>query len=211
VIVRALPTVTVPSTASPQGRALRAELCLPRTLGHRRFAVGYLAVPADGYDRGRDRQALRTNAHHAIAGGTSVHELTSVEERRSRFDDILAPTHDPRERDRWLGWVCSQSNPRCFAAVSADGVTLAVAAVTVDGQWARLTLVLTNRERPDSSDARYLLHKALIDELAAAGVRHLLSESLFAVPGGVRYFWHLLGFRAVNVRVTVARSELAVS
>lgn len=204
-LVRRLPTVVMPISASPQGRGLRGALSVRRISGHRRFGLCYLPLGGDDYLAGRSRQALRTNLRRATDEGSIVLELPPGEERQRRFDEVLAPGHDDQARNHWLQTIAGDLDPRCFAAVAADGVTLAVAATTVDGPWAHQFLFLRNPTRSDASTSRYLLQYAVVKNLAATGVEHLLTDSAILVTQGVRYFEHLMGFQPVNLRLVDAR------
>jgi hypothetical protein len=204
-VVSRLPWLSVTLSNDQSGATVREMLASPRD-GSRQIAMAVLDLPESGatYPVGRPRQALRTNARRAATAGVVCHDLPAAHERRRHFAEMLARDDAARFGPNWLEEGAVSRVLRCYAATTADGKTLAVAAVVVDGEWAVLTCFLRHPDRAEAGDARYLLQDHLVDDLAGVGVRHLAVDSALRVSAGLRYFQHLVGFRPVNLHVDQA-------
>jgi hypothetical protein len=181
--LRSLPQTTVRLTDEPTGLVIAEHLSLTRWgIPRFRLAQGVLHLPADlaSYLRGRRRQAVRTNIHHARDLGIEC-QSTSVADWTRPGDELTRSA----SVEHWWATGC-------------DGATIGEAWVTVDDECALLHSLVC-RERA----ARWLLHTAIVERLCAAGCRVLLTNS-FDVPlmaPGVQYFQRLLGYSVARVRL----------
>ncbi len=178
--------LTVRLSDSPAGRLISEHLAHARHFGVPRYqlAQGILEIPGDfaTYTRGRHRQALRTNLHRAREAGY-----------RCRFKEV----QDWSATD---GRLRSTAQAEYWEAVDPAGATVAWAWLVVDADCALLYTLMAS-----APYARWLLHTAIVERLAAAG-RPLLvtrSEDVPFMPAGDQHFQHLLGYTIARLRPRV--------
>ncbi|MGI9184081.1 MAG: hypothetical protein ACR2GZ_03820 [Solirubrobacteraceae bacterium] len=126
---------------------------------------------------------------------TARKERTSDRQERRRLRLIGRPFGSGRPGDEAAGWF-SHADDEWWAAVSPDGVSLALASICVDKEWALLR-ALISVEYP----ARYLLHLRLVEELAGRGLRFLWTAAPNAMlqARGLQFFQYMLGYEIVNL------------
>jgi hypothetical protein len=205
--VRSLPVLHVQVSDTPAGRGIAGALSGRRGLVPATMAAAVLELPAEpeAYLIGRSKQAVRTGLNHARREGLTVVRVTDDAERRARALELL-------DGDIGAEFVCPlkvwAADPRdeSWFAVDAQGKTLAVAVLTVDGPTARLNALISASGNV-RSPARYLLSAHVFMDLTRAGVSHVILEgSLFLSPG-LLHFQRLLGFRPMNIRLTRAEGR----
>jgi hypothetical protein len=177
-------------------------LLAPRTSA---VAAGVLAIPEDPerYLVGKRMQSARTAVRRAGGLGLVYGEADTPDEAMQHLRDVVDQRGD-EWRDDALGYsamLIARRLARVVYVIDPDGVTLAVALVVVDRSWASLHLCISLPDKR-SSDARYLLHVGLVQQLARESVRHLVaSESLLELTPGTRIFQRRIGFAPMNLRV----------
>ncbi len=185
-VLARLPHLTLTPSTSPGGRAI-ADYLRSRRYGVpvNRLAQTVLPIPptVEDYLRGRRRQAVRTNIRRAREAGVTCRPL--------RIGDECALLGVPVE-------LISHPGDAWWGAFDARGRTLALAIVSLDGEWAML-----NALKSRSHLARYLLHTEIVSFLAASGVRRLLVNggAGLVLDDGLRYFQRRLGYEVVHVRL----------
>lgn len=207
--VRGLPRLDASPSGSPGGREVRDVLATRVSYGvpARLLGTAVLEVPADpaAYTQGRRAQTLRRKLRAAEKQGLRTRPVTDEEERRALVAaaDRAEQAHaDPAYRvpdpdnddllrhDVWL------------VAEDRDGRALLLAVAPRDGEFATLRYFRTLGSGEAFSDARYLATVALVEALAAHGVRYLLDT---ATPpeqtNGLRQFQRMVGFRYAQVRL----------
>lgn len=164
-----------------------------------------LQLPEDRvhYQRGRSRQALRTNVHHAEALGVVCRELTDVTAKNAALDELLRGLGRPEtaaER-RYLEQAIGLETDRqpVHVAVDAAGDVVALAVVELDMRCARLVF-LHAVAGPVGAPARYALSLHLINALIDEHVGLLLVGGTVRLSPGLQYFQQRLGFEIFNVR-----------
>jgi hypothetical protein len=207
--VRTLPVLRARPSDSPGGRAVRRVLATRATYGvpARLLGSAVLQVPADADDYllGRRAQTLRRKIRAAERRGLKVRLIEDQGEQQELLDmanraerehpdpayRVPAPDNDDLlDHDLWL----TVDDP--------DGRPLLLAVAPYDGEFATLRYFRTLGSGDAHSDARYLASSALVAELAARGVRHLLDT---ATPpeqtNGLRHFQRMVGFRYARVKL----------
>ena len=191
---RQLPSIEIPLTYSPAGRAIRQHLSI-REHGRRRYgrAQGVLSLPEDPADylRGRRRQAIRTNLGHAARAGLETYSC-SIDNWAPGSDDIRSGHLTPAPAERWM-------------VLDAEGAIVADSIVSIDAEVALLQgLVLVTAEAKNYS--RWLLHTAIVERLCGE-CRILLtnSEDSYRLSAGAQHFQRLLGYEVMSLRLTRAR------
>lgn len=190
-----------------EGRALRTALERPSRLGrtiiHSATAVLVLPERASDYALGSSKQTLRRKVRKAQAAGVRWAEVDDPAERRR-----LVELAERQERTHPLEQYRRDDPDNSFlldyrlwlAAYAADGRPLHLSVTPVDGEWASLTYFRTLGSGQQQSDARYLVHQALVERLVERGVRYLVDVSSPAhLSNGCRHFQRMLGFRIVRV------------
>jgi hypothetical protein len=182
-----LPRLPVELSSSAQGQRIAGHLRRRKWgIPKNRIAQSVLPLPptVEEYLRGRPRHALRTNLRKARAEGMTCQRLDSVAERRSILDRLQAETAIYPDDEWW-------------AALDSSGEPIGAAAVTIDVQWAMLTMLVTR-----APGCGWLLHSELVETLCRAGVRHVSTHPLGALPlaPNLQYFQRVLGYRVVNLR-----------
>ena len=179
-----LPRLRVPLSENPSGAFIEEHLALTR-LGVPRFRIaqGVLQIPHESstYLRGRRRQAVRTNNRRALESGISCACVTVA-----GWAPSDRATDSSTEAERWT-------------ASDSRGATVAEAWLVVDDDCALLYSLTSN-----TSNARWMLHTAIVERLALADCPLLLTNS-FDVPlltDGQQHFQHLLGYTIARIRTT---------
>lgn len=206
-----LPWLEVRLTGSASGRAIRGYLNeRSRGIYHRRVAQGVLSIPPHpgDYLRGRSRQAVRTNLHRAARAGLQAREIRRTAERR-KIVEVWA--RDASGAEYWAPKLLARAGDRFWTATDGDGRLVGLLAATVDEDWAMLHALLCIR-----SEARYLLHTALVTHLCEQRVSHLFATdgNALLMPPGLQYFQRLLGYDVAHLhpqgesRLTGPRRQL---
>lgn len=120
--------------------------------------------------------------------------LERARHRERNHGDPVYRVADPRNDDLLDHdlWVVAQD---------CNGEPLTLAVIAVDGEFAVLRYFRTLGAGDDHSLSRYPAHWALVEVLAANGVRWLLDPNPPAAQtNGVRLFQRILGFRHVRIR-----------
>ncbi|MDX6665421.1 MAG: hypothetical protein QOG68_1627 [Solirubrobacteraceae bacterium] len=183
--LRSLPRLTMALDGSPAAQRLHRDLLSGRVVapGWRLAQAVQQIPPQEGaYLRGRHRQALRTNAHHAHEAGW-------------RYDVAVPGTT--------LGDKAAAIGPRgdlAVAAISPAGEVGVLGVCLLSGRWAGLTFF---RNVGGPTPARYGLHAYLVEQLRRRWITHLHGGSALG-SRGLRYYQERLGFEAVNLRLVVA-------
>lgn len=176
--------------------------------GRRAQAVLELPSSAEEYVAGGHRQALRTNIARSQRSGVTTRVTASYEEWVSAASAVLAQRRDGRRVAEALVADGPHGRLRLLDASNPGGEPVAVAAVALVGDAALLVTLLSVPGHPLASDARYLIHSALVADLIALGQRHLVVGSALRQPSGIQYFQHLLGYRPANLRPRPRRAVL---
>jgi hypothetical protein len=217
--IRSLPRLPVPCSDSPAGRDLTFKLrkgvgpLRPRT-----HAVAVLDIPqeAGAYRTGRSRRSMRYNIAKAVADGVSCVTLAGPDEVQRRFAEIVVDGWgvDPSSRKyrRWQHEIDNAPHALYLAAVDAEDSALVFSKIILSDDHARLhTFIQKNRDiaQGDSGPSRFLLAEYMVESLRVAGVRHMIVDSIIALPRGLRYFQQLLGYSVYNIDL-VRSSESGV-
>jgi hypothetical protein len=207
--VRGLPAVEARPSDTAGGREVRRILAARASYGvpARLLGTAILAIPADpdDYLLGRHAQTLRRKIRSAERRGLKVRRVEDDAERRelvaianrserSHADPayrVSTPRNDDLlDHDVWL----TVDDP--------DDRQLLLVVAPYDGGFATLRYFRTLGSSDAHSDARYLATSALVAELAARGVRHLLDTATPAEQTiGLRHFQRMVGFRYARVRL----------
>jgi hypothetical protein len=185
---------------------LRCALRLPRV----RFGQAVLTLPAtiEEYQRGRHRQAVRTNCTRARALGMEVREVPGEGVGPRLIGEIMFGSAEAC--DEYLASLkggaagAPTKGLRTLAVYAATGEVLGAAAYYRAGPYARLEAIKCTAA-PEASVARYLLHTTLVEELIADGATMLFADSGISVTPGLHYMHQRLGYEVVNVRIRTAR------
>jgi hypothetical protein len=183
-----LPSVRVRVTESPTGRMIEEHFSI-RERGRWRFrgAQGVLPLPADPseYLRGRRRQAVRTNVGHARGSGLTV-ETEFVADWEPGTDDSRVAYITPGPVERWN-------------VMKPDGEVVAQAILSVDDDAALLHGLVTIA---DSTNARWLLHTAIVERLCGScSVLLTNSDDAYLMGAGTQHFQRLLGYGIARPRL----------
>jgi hypothetical protein len=207
---RSLPVVDLPIGPGAHGTEVASAFGGPvRFSPQDRGPVAVLQVPGTLAEHlaGRPRQALRTNVSRARTAGISYRTVTADDERRAAVRAVAGLRHqDPGAmiRDRGDGDAPS----RMLVATTADGESVGLAEVVVDGTSAALTTLVTAPDSPAGPALRYLLHLAVVEDLVGEGVELLVvSGSMLLTPAGTRYFQRRTGFVPARVRLVRDQSS----
>ena len=167
-------------------------------------------VTAPQYQRGRSRQALRTNVRHAEALGITCHQLPAAAERSAALDQLLRDLGGSDSDRSYLELVIGLEPTRqeFHAAVDTSGHVIALAALDVDVRCARLVF-LRSVGGPAGGPARYALFRHVIDALIDRQVSFLLVGGAVRLAPGLQYFQQRLGFEIFNVRPVAAQDATA--
>lgn len=207
--VQALRRVPAILSDSVEGLALRSYL-RRRVLGLLSLAtIGacVLPVPADPaeYSEGRHRQTLRRKARAAERAGVTCRRVDDPGERRALvrlLDEVLPTKSDQRYRQHGTDHSFLLHRALWTAAYDGDGRPLVVAVTPFDGEWAVLEAFISLGETRQNSDARYLLTRAVVEQLSVVGVRYLVdTASPYELTNGLRHFQRMVGFRIARGRV----------
>jgi hypothetical protein len=169
--------------------------------------IGVLEVPerAEDYVVGSSKQTLRRKIRAAERAGITFRSVDDPDERRSfvelarqaemvhsdeTYRNAVPAVDDLMDYDLWL------------AAFSRDGRPLLLSVTPTDGEWALLRYFRTFGQGDEYSDSRYLMSRALVEALAARGVRYLLDTYRpLRLPNGLRHYQRMVGFRISRARV----------
>jgi hypothetical protein len=181
-----LPRVAVRPTASRSGEMIREHFAI-RQDGHHRYrrAQGVLTLPAEfpQYLRGRHRQAVRTNVGRAKKAGLTVFSF-ALDSWMPGADDSRLPHIAPGPVERWL-------------VLDAEGQIVADSIVSIDEQVALLHGLVSS-----TSDARWLLHTAIVERLCGCcEVLLTNSDDAYLMGPGNQHFQRLLGYRVSRLRI----------
>jgi hypothetical protein len=181
-----LPSIRIRLTASPAGRMIGEHLAI-RERGHWKYrrAQGVLLVPADfsQYLRGRHRQAVRTNLTHARSAGLTIESCT-VDNWAPGQGDVRAAHIAPAPIEKWM-------------VLDPNGEMVADSILSVDEDVALLHGLVSS-----SSDARWLLHTAIVERLCGrCSVLLLNSDDAYLMSTGNQHFQRLLGYRIARLRL----------
>lgn len=206
---RQLPTLLVSPSDTVEGRAVRREL----SRGARRLRTplhnvsGAIAIPDafSVYEEGPSKQTLRRKVRAAQKRGITWEVVTDPALRRRLVDVADAYERgNPRERYR----ASSPSNDDLLGydlwllARTANGEPLLLSVTPIDDGVAALRYFRTLSSSPESSDARYLMTWALVGELAARRVHHLVDTTIsMHLSHGLRHFQRMVGFRLLRLEV----------
>jgi hypothetical protein len=203
-LLRRLPLVLLQLTATPVGNLLFDRW---HTQSWRRAAShAVLTMPAtpQAYMRGRRRQAVRTNLHHAAALNLVCRRVDPDWEwikegvASEPFNDLVSQVDDG---------VHDQGFVQSWAVFDASNDELGRAVVVVDELTAVLLLLAGPPDLAVAHQTRYLLHTTLVRDLIEQGVRHLVVESILGAPAGHKYFAARLGYRACRMKVEQVSSR----
>jgi hypothetical protein len=206
--IRRLPDHDASIADTPTGRALVATMTCrgPLQIPLGRMGVAVLEVPADPaeYRTGASKQTLRRKVRLAERSGVTWRPVDDPAERAAllQLADAAEAAHaDEQYRvpqpdngdllgiDLWL------------VAYSADGRPLLLSVTPTSGEWGHLRYFRTLGSGQEYSDSRYLMTQALVDTLAARGVRHVV-DGVHPVDlsNGLRHFQRMVGWRLARVR-----------
>lgn len=193
-LLGSVPCLRVAPSAAPSGEAIRRHLLtrrpwLPPTY---RVAQGVLLLPAtpEEYRRGRSRQAMRTNVHHAESLGLSCSRLESGGDReRLRPSPFFLPPGR-------LEMLEERPDRDCWIVTDADGAPVGIGVVSVDTDVAMLWYLVTTNH-----PARWLLNLCITECLIAEGVSLLLVDDghVLQMKPSTRYLQMLLGYRIAHL------------
>jgi hypothetical protein len=207
-LVRNLPVVDIELSESSAGAMIRSRLGGKLPGRQMRVARAALQLPDDRatYLRGRPRQAVRTNLRHAESEGIVCRTLSTPAEQEAAMRDFFS---SGRFTDADRVYVTekldvSPGEQEFYVAEDADGHTLAIAAVAVDGKCALLVFHHSG-DGELTFKARYALSVHMISSLIERKVQVLLVGGTLTLEPGLRYFQQRLGFIPVNVRIASAR------
>jgi hypothetical protein len=191
--VRSVPTLTLDGV--PRDDEIREFFGTRRWGIPVRLGVGVLVLPDDPRDylRGRARQAVRYNCNRARERGWSYIAPIDGPERIRRIDTLLEARGAPPVYRRWLLRRVLDGQGEFRFVEDEHGGPVALGVFTVAGTVARLHWMISDG-REARSAARYLLSAELAAELAARGVKHLLTDSVLFMTSGTRYFQRRLGY-----------------
>lgn len=196
-LMACLPCLAVSPSSAPSGEAIRRQLLtrrrwLPPTY---RVAQGVLVLPAtsEEYRRGRSRQAMRTNVHHAESLGLSCRRVTAAGERET-FS--RSPFFGPPGR---LEMLADTPGRDCWIVTDAGSQPVGVGVVSIDTDVALLWYLVTTNH-----PARWLLNLRIAESLIADGVSLLLVDDghVLQMKASTRYLQMLLGYRVAHLSLT---------
>jgi len=187
--LRELPSVGVPVSDESAGVFIAEHLSLRRWgIPRFRLAQGVLHLSDDfgTYLRGRRRQAVRTNTRRA-------------RERGIQCGYVEFAAWKPSDRPD-----ASSTNAERWTATDPAGDIVAEAWLVIDRQCALLYSLTSS-----VSDARWLLHVAIIDRLYRRGCPLLITNSFDVplMPAGQQHFQHLLGYTVGRLHVVRPASD----
>lgn len=206
---RQLPVLQVSPTRTVEGEALRRELS--RGNGRLRTPLhtvsGAIAVPAsrEEYESGASKQTLRRKVRAAQKRGVTWETVVDPVLRR----DLVHVADDfERRNPRPLYRASSPSNDDLLEydlwllARNAQGEPLLLSVTPIDDGIGALRYFRTLSEDEAASDARYLMTWALVGELAARRVHHLVDTTIsMHLSHGLRHFQRMVGFRLIRLEV----------
>jgi hypothetical protein len=206
-LVRNLPVVDVELSDESAGAMIRERLGGKLPGRQLRVARAALRLPEDraSYLRGRPRQAVRTNLRHAETEGIVCRTLTRVEDQQAAMKAFFS-SGPFTDADRVYVNQKLDINPgqqEFYCAEDADGNTIAIAAVAVDGNCALLVFHHSG-DGELTWKARYALSVHMISSLIERKVQVLLVGGTLTLEPGLRYVQQRLGFIPANIRIARA-------
>ena len=186
-----VPGIRVRLSESESGAFIAEHLALRRCGVPRfRIAQGVLPVPSEfsTYLRGRRRQAVRTNNRRALESG-----MTCGYVKVASWTPEDRPIGTSPEAEHWT-------------AIDPHGGTVAEAWLVVDEDCALLHTLTSS-----ASNARWLLHTAIVERLCAARCQLLITNSydIPLMPRGHQHFQHLLGYTIARIQPATAAPPAA--
>lgn len=215
VAIRRLPLLRVDPPDDVDGAAIRSGLhatIFSRLVLGRLRAVLVLPTDPASYTVGssRSKHTLRRKIRKAEHDGVVWRliedpgqraELLTIANEHERAHPMPAYRNDAPQNDqlpRFRLWI---------AAYDTEGIPLLLTVIPHAGSWAVLRYFRVLQETPAASNARYLMMEVLVRQLAERGVRYLGDEaSPHLLPGGLRHFQRMVGFRLVRARMAVAHA-----
>jgi hypothetical protein len=190
---RGLPQVPIRLSAGPAGRMIRQHLAIREGGAYKyRQVQGVLMLPPDMavYLRGRRRQAVRTNLRRAQEAGLVV-SSGIIETWRPGPTDSRGDHLTPGPIERWV-------------VHDAEGRLVADSIMSVDDEVALLHGMVSIQTWEHATEARWLLHTAIVERLCGhCKVLLVVSDvAAYALSEGHRHFQRLLGYEVARVRVT---------
>lgn len=207
--IQKLPRIFPPQPSdSPGGRAVERVITQKGPLGLPARWWGFVGLPvqAASLDRPEAKQ-LRYSLRQAEAAGITCRPVDAgerirlVELARERERHHPDPTYrvDRPQTDDLLAyelWIVAEDEA---------GTPLVLAVAATDGEFAVLRYFRTLGSGENYSLSRYVAHQAIVEVLAAQGVRWLLDNTPPAAQtNGVRHFQRILGYRHLRIRRPVA-------
>ncbi|MGY1745135.1 hypothetical protein [Blastococcus sp. SYSU D00695] len=210
-LLRQLPRRTLPVSATPAGRELRAMFRPERPLPFDRAPVAVLDLPAsrEEYLRGRPRQALRTNLARASAEGVTCAPVGTPAELHAVATAIADSRRDHSTAATFVRPGQGLAPERVWsAAYDGKGDPVALSHSLVDRDNAGLLLMISALDHPAAPLARYALHTHVVGRLVERDVSTLtVGGSMLLTSPGTRYFQRRTGFGPVHLQpAPVARS-----
>jgi hypothetical protein len=204
-----LPALHARPSATPAGEAVRATLTLRGPLGTpaRWLGSAVLVVPQPPttYLEGRAAQTLRRKIRSAEKLGLTC-RLVQDEDERSLLLGLANAAEQNHHNQRYR--VPNPDNNDLLRhdvwlqTLDGDGQPLHLAVIPYDGEFGTLRYFRTLGASAAHSDSRYLATYAVVQELAARGVRYLLdTEAPGAQTNGLRHFQRMVGFRYFRIRI----------
>ncbi|MGU3663792.1 hypothetical protein ACLBX9_06340 [Methylobacterium sp. A49B] len=210
-----LPPLQASLSDGPEGIAIRESLeriCLAKLFRLGKTGACVLSIPpiSSEYSLGSSKQTLRRKVRSALKSGVTCREVTDLKQQK-----YLSELVNRAERNN-----CSQfhRNDRAdcvalvgfglwTAAFDDNGEPLTVAITPTDGEFALLQKFISLGKAQQHSDARYILHQAVVERLSNHKVRYLVdTRSPAELPNGLRHFQRMLGFRISRIHLSRASS-----
>jgi hypothetical protein len=196
-------------STSLTGQALNsyfADRCFG-VLPKNQLCRGVLILPDDhsDYQRGRHRQALRTNLRRAEAAGI---RCESTRDGRTAFDAVTEIVTHRRIRltgdqlSILAGWRAQLAEPEMSLLVARDrlGHPVAMTGAVIDDAVCLIRVAVAN-----SHDARWALHDHLVRILIERGVSYLVAEGggpfgALGFDSNVHHYQRLLGYELRHLK-----------
>jgi hypothetical protein len=203
-----LPELTASPSADLPGRAIRQAL-VPRTRVLRWWKPAFAVLPlpdcVSKVGTGARNQTLRRKVRNAEKQGVWCATVEDPAERH-RLASLAAEFEQVHPDVRYRNARPDNSDlpdyPLWIAAYSADQRPLLLAVAAVDGQWAMLRYFRIIGSGQEQSDARYLAHLTLAQQLTAMEVRYLFDPGRASwIPQGIVHYQRMVGFRPYRIAV----------
>lgn len=192
---------------SPDGRAIAEVLRQkgPGGLPARWWGSSALPIPEDPADSLKSREAKRLRYTLRLAKAENIScRMVEPDERAALVESANERDHhhtNPTYRNTDAENSNLLDHDLWIVAEDEGGEPLLLAVVATDGEFAVLCRFRTQGDTEKHSLSRYIAHYAVVEALAARGVRWLLDNTPPAAQtNGVRLFQRILGFRHVRIR-----------